>query len=307
MRTERFLVPTVIVLLFVHACASEKDALTSDMARLKKEISGLRDEQSRLRARNEEMKDEILLIRAKVKRHQEILNGQGMVSNLPVIKIKPSAVASSEDQTPVDEPRIRVLETASNDTPEDDAAPRPILKLRGAGGARSALASGAAASTFDGLDRESHNLGTVDLPPLPGAAEGENLAEASEFDTAYRHYSNKRYAEALRLFASAVAGASSVDEKARARFWMGETYVAMRSYLAAIGEFERLLNKHPEDPNVPSALFRLGWSHEQLGDFEKAKHYYFTVVEKYPDSPAAHRALSRLKARGEDVMRRASL
>src|SRR5688572_10639075 len=56
----------------------------------------------------------------------------------------------------------------------------------------------------------------------------------------------------------------------------------------AIELFGRMIEKYPEHPSTPYALFLQGFIYEnQLGDSMKAKPYYEAFLKKYPDHPIA--------------------
>jgi len=300
--------PMILSFLLIAGCSSEKDALQSQVSQLEKEVIRVKEEQSRLRAMAEETRDEMVVVKDKIQRHQEVLNRDGsLTSRLPVVKIQgeePGAVDPAGTSA-----GMNVI-SFKEDEPVIDNTPRPVLRLNEAESRPFRLTD-----TDIGLgDKDRQNLGVSTLPPLSEPA-GAGLSEGkatdpvvrSDFEKAYQLYTQKSYSEALRLFGKVLADAKSPEEGARAFYWRGECLIGQKDYVGAIGENERLLKRYPASEEVPSALYRLGWLYEQLGDMERAKHYYFSVVEKYQDSPAAQRAVSRLKAKGMEVNRQASV
>jgi len=315
MKAYRIIKSSVFLILSVLiSCSSSTDSLKKELDRTSKELSRLREDHSRLRAWMEETNDQITVMHYKIERHHKALLQRGDLNGLPVIKLQASEKKQEKKEAAVESPEVRIIEHEENtvkDAAYDDEKPddddRPVLSLHGnAAGVRKR----GVVSSIQKLQHEQgglHNLGVSEMPSStdsPGAAQSQPEAE---FEKAYQLYTDKKYDAAIKIFEMIQAGTDSTDLSARAAYWSGECLVGKHDYLGAIGEYERLLRKYPDSRKVPSAIYRLGWSHEQIGDVERAKHYYFMVVEKYPHSPAARRAISRLKAGGEEVMRQASL
>ncbi len=61
---------------------------------------------------------------------------------------------------------------------------------------------------------------------------------------------------------------------------------------ATVATFNKLLDKFPDSPLAPDALYRLGESYQKLGKPKEATSHYQRVVTKYPDSEFAPHALA---------------
>jgi len=319
MKAYRIIKSSVFLVLGVLiSCASTSDSMKEELDRTSRELSRLREDHSRLRAWMEETSDQITVMHYKIERHHKALLKRGDLHGLPVIKLQSSGQKEEkeqeQEQEAVESPEVRIIQDrddavqdAFEEAEEPDDKDRPVLRLHGntvAGKRRSVV------SSIQNLRQERgglDNLGVSEMPSSTDSSLEEQSQPENEFERAYQLYTSKKYDAAIKIFEMIQAGTGSTDLGARAAYWSGECLVGKRDYLGAIGEYERLLRKYPGSKKVPSAIYRLGWSHEQIGDVERAKHYYFMVVEKYPHSPAARRAISRLKAGGEEVMRQASL
>ena len=83
-----------------------------------------------------------------------------------------------------------------------------------------------------------------------------------------------------------------------ARNLLGDCLFAMGRYKEAISEYEAFVQAHPEHPSVPQAMFRQGLAFIELGtdsDLEAARIFLDDLIEKYPDSPEAEKAMRKIE------------
>jgi len=93
------------------------------------------------------------------------------------------------------------------------------------------------------------------------------------------------------------------DRVPRAHFYLGECYLGMKSHLQAVREFRRVSDEHPNNPLAPLALLRAGdayaelWRRPELDPTygSTAQSTYQELLNRYPESDAAHRARTALK------------
>lgn len=91
---------------------------------------------------------------------------------------------------------------------------------------------------------------------------------------------------------------------ARARFYLGEAYLATKSHLQAVREFRRLSDELPSDPLAPDALLRAGdafadlWRRPELDPSyaKTAIGTYQEVQNRYPGTHASTMAGIRIQA-----------
>ena len=81
-----------------------------------------------------------------------------------------------------------------------------------------------------------------------------------------------------------VALVGVADAKIKRGDWSG----AHQAYL-------RALAANPTDLDLPKIYFHLGWSAEEMGQADRARHYYRELLRLFADSAYAERAKSRLK------------
>jgi TolA-binding protein len=69
-----------------------------------------------------------------------------------------------------------------------------------------------------------------------------------------------------------------------------------RNYDIALSSFERLMDDYPDSPKVPDALLKIGYTHYELKQWDKARAALLQVQQDYPDTTLARLAESRLRS-----------
>lgn len=64
--------------------------------------------------------------------------------------------------------------------------------------------------------------------------------------------------------------------------YVGKFYFKKGSYLASAQRFEELLKRYPDSTSEAEALYYLGLSYKNLGEYEKAINTLNTLIEKFP-------------------------
>lgn len=78
-------------------------------------------------------------------------------------------------------------------------------------------------------------------------------------------------------------------------YWLGESYYALGSYDLALKSFGILLDKHAQSGKAPDALLKSAYSQLELKDEAAGRQTLEQVIAKYPGSPVADMARSRLR------------
>lgn len=78
-------------------------------------------------------------------------------------------------------------------------------------------------------------------------------------------------------------------------FVLAEEYFAKKEWKKAILNYQQYLERTPKGKSVPLATYKIGVSFQELGRSADAKIFFEDVITKYPDSPQAKSASSRLK------------
>lgn len=287
----KWIVMFVLVVACSGGCTGTKQALEKQIADLEREVVQLRAERTNLNARLVGMDDKLLLYETRAEKCSEDTRER----NLEVVRL-------TRDDTPGPIPEAE--EEYYEEVPPDDGK-RPVLKIVGGSAYARSDAPVAARPPLTPVG-DGDNLGVV-----PAGADGEDEPAPSgpmaDFQEAYRAFTNGKIDEALALFGKFLGENPGHAYADNAMFWRGECYLSQGKAFKAIGEFERLIRRFPSSEKRPSALYRIGFAYDKLGDRTKAKEYYFKVVDRHPGTDAARKASRRVAAIREAGGRSAGL
>lgn len=121
-------------------------------------------------------------------------------------------------------------------------------------------------------------------------------AERTEYDAAFTALKEGQYADASRQFAAFVRKYPNGEFVDNATYWLGESYYVTQNYKIALDTFQQLLSRFPSSGKAADALLKVGYCHHELGDSRKAAETLRGVIQRYPDTPVARLAQSRLRA-----------
>lgn len=175
---------------------------------------------------------------------------------LKVVKLEPAAAsATTTGPTTI---------VSAPGKPEDDDAPRPLLKIGPEG----------MSETFPD-------------DPAPAKKAKIDPKAGKEYDAALALYKSKKFQQALDGFAGFVLRWPDHANVPNALFWRGECYAALGQWEAAEGQLEGMLASHPTSNKVPEALLELGIVETKLGSASKAKAAFGRLRKEFPKSDAA--------------------
>jgi len=130
-------------------------------------------------------------------------------------------------------------------------------------------------------------------PPTPPAA--DPAAETREYEAALNLFKAGKVKEAATAFDAFTKSHSGSALAPSAQYWLGNAHYALRDCKKAIDAQRLLLATWPESPKAPDALINIATCQQELGDAKGAKTSLEAVLIKYPNSPAAATAKTRLK------------
>lgn len=87
-------------------------------------------------------------------------------------------------------------------------------------------------------------------------------------------------------------------DKAAALFKYAEhTLFNKKDFQRAINEYQEIIENYPDSEYAPKALYAVGWIYEQKSfENEKALEYYQKVVDKYPNTEISKKLINKIKA-----------
>jgi tol-pal system protein YbgF len=138
----------------------------------------------------------------------------------------------------------------------------------------------------------------VPATPLPTTRPpiGPSANERADYDKAFAVLKNGRYDESARQFAAFVRNYPDGQLVDNATYWLGESYYVTQNFKVSLSTFQGLLNRFPNSLKAPDAMLKVGYCYYEMGDPVNANKVLTGVVNKYPDTPVAKLAQSRLQA-----------
>jgi len=193
----------------------------------------------------------------------------------------------------------------------------PVVTLDDAAGTRTAPASGASA-VAPAQPRQPMPMdqpaarpakGTT-VPPAASApqaaavpaakpASGPGMEEQVLYTDALRAVSASRNEEGRRKFNDFLAKYPNSPKAPEALYWIGESYIADKSYNQAILSLKEVTTRYPGDPKAEEALYRIADAYERLGDKANAAFNLKLLVDEHPKSEFAAKARQKLKQLGQ--------
>lgn len=125
-------------------------------------------------------------------------------------------------------------------------------------------------------------------PEKPKAAPSELFRNGK---SAFRE---KDFQRAIDLFSSYVR-TGDPNHPEEAVYLIGEAHFAQKNYRGAIVDFSGFNEKFPKSRRVAASLYKIGQCFEALGMKDDAKPFYQELVERFPKSPEARSAKSKVK------------
>lgn len=140
--------------------------------------------------------------------------------------------------------------------------------------------------------------------PIARAAEARKPAVSSALASAqvaetYRkalmQFGEGKIAEARKTFQEVFDAEPTGDLADNALFWIGETYYQTGDYANAVRYYRRVTTEFSDQNKAPDALFKIALSQEKTGDLALARQTLEEVIQKYPYSSPAASAKYELK------------
>lgn len=133
-------------------------------------------------------------------------------------------------------------------------------------------------------------------PAKPVAATPPAAGEAADYQAAYNSLIKQGDAmSAAKQFQAFLQNYPDSRLAPNAWYWLGESYYALGSYDLALKSFGILLEKHADSGKAPDALLKSGYSQLELDNKAAGVQTLEQVIAKYPASPVADMARSRLR------------
>ena len=107
----------------------------------------------------------------------------------------------------------------------------------------------------------------------------------------------KKYDEAISRIYEFIDNYPEGDLTVNAYYWLGEVYLVKPQLEQAKQAFTIVATRFADHRKAPDAVYKLGVTHDRLGEKEQARRSMQTVIDDYPSSSAADLARKFLESR----------
>ena len=122
---------------------------------------------------------------------------------------------------------------------------------------------------------------------IPKITDAEYQAKYIE---ALSNYQNAEWNLSLDGFKFLIQADSNHDLADNCQYWIGEVYYSLKDFRRSINEFEKVFT-FPGTNKSDDAQFKLGLCYVNIGQIEKAKEEFQSLLEFYPNSEYYKRSL----------------
>ena len=142
-----------------------------------------------------------------------------------------------------------------------------------------------------GAIQQGSNTTTPAVPPGSADAQCTQI-----YDDAFVLMRRAEYDKAIGEFNRFLTGCPNHQLAENAYYWIGESYYSLGKYSEAIDQLNQLLKSFRASSNTARALFKLGRSHEELGNKKDAKATFQKLGADHSGTLEAEQAKERLKS-----------
>ncbi|WP_265947150.1 tol-pal system protein YbgF [Dechloromonas sp. A34] len=131
--------------------------------------------------------------------------------------------------------------------------------------------------------------------PANAKPAGEPAREGQEYEAALNQFKAAKYKEAAASFGGFVQKYPDSSLAPNAQYWLGNAWYAQHNCTKAIEAQSVVTTKYADSAKAPDAWLAIATCQQELGNPTGVKRSLETVIAKYPTSPAAESAKTRLK------------
>jgi tol-pal system protein YbgF len=128
-----------------------------------------------------------------------------------------------------------------------------------------------------------------------GKPAADPAREGQEYEAALNQFKATKYKEAAASFGAFVQKYPDSSLAPNAQYWLGNAWYAQHNCNKAIEAQSVVTTKYADSAKAPDAWLAIATCQQELGNPTGVKRSLETVIAKYPTSPAAETAKTRLK------------
>ena len=154
---------------------------------------------------------------------------------------------------------------------------------------------GSAVANGQATDPASSSGASQSDASVDAQASADMQQERGDYERAFNLLKEGRYDLAVAAFKAFVLNYPRGHFADNAQYWLGEANYVQRNFQVALSEFEKVVKDHPASPKRADALLKMGYTYQELKQYDKARLSLNDVVMNYPNSTAASLAKKRLQ------------
>lgn len=146
----------------------------------------------------------------------------------------------------------------------------------------------------------SNAIKTLQAPPPPPGSPGPVSGVSAEtlYQNALRDKNGGNFDLALREFQEYLQSFGSTELAPNAQFYIGEIHYLRDELDQAVEAFDLVLEKYPENPKTPDAHYMKGMALVKMGQRNKGRDEFYTLIRRFPNNQLAEKAKDTLKGLG---------
>ncbi|MCL1915960.1 MAG: tol-pal system protein YbgF [Desulfovibrionaceae bacterium] len=130
---------------------------------------------------------------------------------------------------------------------------------------------------------------------IPASPQSTDLSKAL-YDSGTKAFSDRKYADAVRIFADFINNYPRHNLISNAHFWQGESYYQMKDYNNAILAYQQVIEKYPGSNKIQSSMLKQGIAMHRSDKKDAARVRLNELIRKFPKSQEATRAKQFLES-----------
>jgi len=131
---------------------------------------------------------------------------------------------------------------------------------------------------------------------LSGSKFVQTPLPSTVFNLANSDFTRGRYDEAIKGFRNYLKMYPKGEQATEALLKIGDSLKSQKLNSEAIKAYNELIQNHPKDSLVPTALYRRAQIEEDVGDYKGAVLTYKSILKGFPYRPEAQSARERVNA-----------
>ena len=130
-------------------------------------------------------------------------------------------------------------------------------------------------------------------PPTGGSAPS-GVSPQRLYDTAWADFTAGQWTLCVEGFNTYMKSFPRSDAADDAQFYIGECQLQDNKFAAAMDSYSRVISGYPRGDKVPDAYYKRGVAFDRLGQPDRAKESWETLIKNFPDSDLARLAKQQL-------------